>query len=148
MKRQNSFIFYVLYTEKWNHITLKFIVTFMRKLTFEKKIKIIITFKNQNGKHHAYWKMFLGMTLENTTIKTYLSFTFLHKNFGPPIKLFRHYAFSSLGSSDTPSRNPVWAPMAWAKDDVQPCMILHMEGCVFSSEASLHCDVTTYDFVL
>ena len=45
--------------------------------------------------------------LKNTIIKTDLSFTLVHTNFGPPIKLFGHYTFSSLGTPDTSSRNPV-----------------------------------------
>jgi hypothetical protein len=50
---------------------------------------------------------FYRITLKNTTIKTDLLLTLAHIYFGPPIKLFRHYAFSSLGSPDTPLRNPI-----------------------------------------
>ena len=52
-------------------------------------------------------KYFSRTTLKHTIIKADLSFTLVRTNFGPPIKLFRHYAFSSLGTPDTPSRNPL-----------------------------------------
>jgi hypothetical protein len=45
-------------------------------------------------------------TLKNTIIKTDLSFTLMCTNFGPPIKLFRHHAFSFLGTRDTPFSKP------------------------------------------
>ena len=51
-------------------------------------------------------KCFYRIAIKNTIIKTELSFTLVHTNFGPQIKLFRHYAFSSDGTLDTPSRNP------------------------------------------
>jgi hypothetical protein len=50
---------------------------------------------------------FKRITLKNTTIITDLPFTLVYTNFGPPIKLFQHYVFSSLGTPDTPSRIPV-----------------------------------------
>jgi len=31
-----------------------------------------------------------------------------HTNLGPPRKHFRHYAFSSVGTTETPLWNPVW----------------------------------------
>jgi hypothetical protein len=51
-------------------------------------------------------KYILRITLKNTIIKTDLSFTLVQSNFGQPIKLFRLYAFSSLGNPHTTSRNP------------------------------------------
>ena len=43
-------------------------------------------------------KYFLKNNTQNTIIQTDLSFTLVHTNFGEPIKLFRHYAFSYLGT--------------------------------------------------
>ena len=47
-----------------------------------KKIKMVHTMLIE--------KYFKRITLENTMIKTDLSFTLLHTNFGLPIKLFRY----------------------------------------------------------
>ena len=49
---------------------------------------------------------FKRITLSNTTIKTDLSFTLVHTSFGPPVKLISRYAFSAVGTPDTPLRNP------------------------------------------
>ena len=46
---------------------------------------------------------FWRITLKDAIIKTDLSFTLVHKKFVPPIKLFGHNAFSSLGTLDSPS---------------------------------------------
>ena len=54
---------------------------------------------------------FLKKSTYNTIIKTDLSFTLVHTNCGPPIKLFRLYIFSFLETSDTPSRNPIGEPL-------------------------------------
>jgi hypothetical protein len=43
-------------------------------------------------------KYFLKNNTQNTIIQTDLSFTLVHTNFGEPMKLFRHYAFSYLGT--------------------------------------------------
>jgi hypothetical protein len=89
---------------------LKCIVTFLGILTTFQRTenKIIIKLKKIKMVHTMLIeKYFKRMTLENTMIKTDLSFTLLHTNFGLPIKLFRHYAFSALGTPDTPSLKTV-----------------------------------------
>ena len=48
-------------------------------------------------------KYFLRITLKNIIIKTDFHSCIHIYNFGQPIKLFRHYAFSSPGTSDTSS---------------------------------------------
>ena len=35
-----------------------------------------------------------------------MNIKFIHINLGPPVKLFRHYVFSSVGTPDTPLQNP------------------------------------------
>ena len=58
-------------------------------------------------------KHFETKTVKNATVKTDISFTLVQTNFRPPIKLFRHYVFSSFGTRDTPSRHPVWETLIY-----------------------------------
>jgi hypothetical protein len=69
--------------------------------------------------------IFKRITLKNIIIKIELSFTLVHTNFGPPIKLFHHYAFSALGTPDNPSRNPV------RETPYQPVAAKEGEKCSF-----------------
>jgi hypothetical protein len=58
-------------------------------------------------------------------LKADLSFTVVRTNFGPPIKLFRHYAFSSLVTFDTQgSAEPGLRNIGLGNEDVNHTNIL------------------------